>query len=95
MTLLTFMVLYADDFRYLALNLSHDEGYYYFMLTCFFIFLLEMMILSVVRAGYFLSFFFWMDALSTFSTVMEVPMVMNDLLGIEMFSASKSTQLAK
>ncbi len=95
MTVITFLVLYADDVRMLALQKSSDDGYYYFMLVCFFIFLLELITLSIVRKGYLFSFFFYMDVLSTFSTVMEIPLVMSDLLNIEVFSSQKSTKLAK
>jgi hypothetical protein len=48
-----------------------------------------------VRPGYAGSFYFWMDMASTFSTVMEIPLVMSDMLGIDAFSSSKSTKLAK
>ena len=47
---------------------------------------MEILLLSLVKEGYFLNFFFWMDLLSTISTVMEVPLVMNDLFGIEVYS---------
>jgi hypothetical protein len=65
------------------------------MLACFFVFALEIIVLSLVRPGYVLSFFFWMDVASTLSTVMEIPMVMSGLLGISIFSNTNSTKLAK
>jgi hypothetical protein len=65
------------------------------MLVSFFIFTIEIVLLSVVRPGYLFSFFFWMDVASTLSTIMEIPLVMNDLLGISAFSNNKSTKLAK
>jgi hypothetical protein len=95
MTALTFLVLYADDVRILAFDKDGDLKYYYFMISCFFAFSLEITVLSLVRPGYLWGFFFWMDLLSTISTVMEIPMVMSDLLGIEFFSQSKSAKLAK
>lgn len=95
MTVITFVVLYADDIRVLAIDKAHDEGYYYFMLSCFFLFFIEIVLLSLSRSGYIFSFFFWMDLLSTFSTVMEIPLVMNDILGIDIFDPSKSAKLAK
>lgn len=95
MTFLTFLVLYADDVRILAFDKDGDSKYYYFMLSCFFTFAVEIIVLSIIRPGYLWSFFFWMDLLSTISTVMEIPLVMNDLLGIEFFSQSKSAKLAK
>jgi hypothetical protein len=65
------------------------------MLISFFIFFIELIVLSFIREDYFLSFFFFMDVASTLSTIMEVPMVMGDLLGIEMFSSSKTSKLAR
>ena len=65
------------------------------MLVSFFVFFVEIVLLSVVRPGYLFSFFFWMDVASTLSTVMEIPMVMSGLLGISAFSNNKSTKLAK
>ena len=65
------------------------------MLISFFVFAIEIVLLSVVRPGYLFSFFFWMDVASTLSTVMEIPMVMSGLLGIQAFSNNKATRLTK
>jgi hypothetical protein len=39
----------------------------------------------VIRTGYVCSFFFWMDLVSTFSTVLDVPWAM-ELLGLGVLS---------
>jgi hypothetical protein len=52
------------------------------MITVFFIYLIEIIVLSIVRDEYAFSFFFYMDIASTFSCIIGVPIVMGDLLGI-------------
>jgi hypothetical protein len=49
---------------------------------------MEIVTLCLVRDGYILSFFFWMDMVSTFSMVLEVPWVVKDMLGLDILSGS-------
>lgn len=88
MTLITIYILYADDIRVLTVSKHEDHYIYITTLTCIFIFLLEIIVLSIVRKGYILSFFFWMDLISTLSTFLEIPWVINDLLGLSDLSTS-------
>ena len=75
MTFITIFVLYADDIRILSTDKNGDKYFYILTLICFFFFNLEILLLMVVRKGYICSFFFWMDVISTFSIVLEVPWV--------------------
>lgn len=49
----------------------------------------EFIMLTIVRPGYIFSFFFWMDLLSTISTAMDIPQVVN-LLMLSFLSAQSS-----
>ena len=78
MALITFYILYADSIREL-LDKSYDIGFYAASFTCIIIFLIEIIILSIVRKGYVCSFFFWMDLLSTLTTFLDIPWFINDV----------------
>lgn len=93
MTTLTVYVLYADDIRILSTDSHGDPKFYISILTCFFLFVFEILLLCIVRRGYICSFFFWMDLLSTLSMVLEVPWVIEDLLNLGFLS--DSTAIAK
>ena len=49
-----------------------DERLYSVLLSIFIIFILETLILTVVQAQYFLSFFFWMDVIGTLSMILDI-----------------------
>lgn len=62
------------------------------ILVFFFVFLFEILVLCIIRRGYIFSFFFWMDLISTFSTVFEIPFVI-EILQLDFLAAS--TNVAK
>lgn len=82
MGIITIYVLIADDFRLLVADKNSDEYFFITILACIGIFFFEIFLLSIFRKGYIFSFFFWMDLISTFSTFLEVPWILNDLLGL-------------
>ena len=65
------------------------------MIISFFIFFNEIALLSFARPGYLNSFFFYMDLASTLSTIIEIPMVMSGVFGIDFFNNNNSTKFAK
>lgn len=84
MTFLTIYILYADNIR-LLLDKSNDEIIFTTTFVCIIVFLSEIFVLSFVRKGYICSFFFWMDLISTISTFMDIPWVI-DGLGLSVLS---------
>jgi class 3 adenylate cyclase len=51
-------------------------------LTLWCLFLLELILNSLCKAGYFLSFFFWVDLVSAFSLVQEIPWIWAPMFGL-------------
>ena len=51
---------------------------YSILMAVFLFFSFESIILSVVQAGYFLGFFFWMDIIGTFSILLDIGWLYND-----------------
>jgi hypothetical protein len=58
---------------------SADQGLNVILVIVFIIFMLESFILSFVQEGYFLSFFFCMDVLGTFSILLDISWVADPL----------------
>mmetsp|Transcript_43369 Transcript_43369/g.41793 ORF Transcript_43369/g.41793 Transcript_43369/m.41793 type:complete len:155 (+) Transcript_43369:354-818(+) len=72
MTVITIYSLFFDDIRVLTLSKEYDEYFYGVTCFCMFCFLLEIVLASIVKEDYFLSFFFWLDLLSTGSMVGDI-----------------------
>lgn len=70
--LLTFYVLFINDVRQLIPNPAVDTPLFISMFVVFGLFAIEWLILSVVRKGYFLHFFFWLDLISTVSILLDI-----------------------
>jgi hypothetical protein len=68
--------------------------YYHLMFTSFWIFFFEMILLCLSRKDYMWSFNFWMDFLSTFSTLLEIPYVL-EIFGVNLTGGTGATKLAK
>jgi len=83
MTLITFYVLYVDDFRILVLPKSLDEVF--MALNCFslFIFLTEIIMSSFALPDYFLRFYFWLDLIATLSLISDITWIWYPIVGIE------------
>jgi hypothetical protein len=65
------------------------------MLAAFWIFFIEIIVVSVVRPGYLYSFNFYMDIASTLSTLIDIPIVMNNWFGIDLTGGASYTKASK
>lgn len=92
MNLVTIYSLFFDDIRIIALE-KEDDGYVYGV-ACFvfFLFLTEIILQSIVEEGYFASFFFWLDLLSTISLLPDIGWIMETFQDT---TTSKAASLAK
>lgn len=72
MTLFTTFALFGEDFRVSALSKEADYGFNIVTTICMFFFALDLICSSICKKGYFLSFFFWMDLLSTISLISDI-----------------------
>ncbi len=67
--------LFADDIRVMAFRKDADIGFDIINIICLITFMTEIIISVIVREGYFLSFFFWLDLISTVSLILDIQMV--------------------
>ncbi|GIL51039.1 hypothetical protein Vafri_7149 [Volvox africanus] len=72
---LTFFIIFEDDFKKICLPPTVDMPLEIIITVIFVLFSLEMAFSSLLRPGYFLGFYFWLDAIGTCSLVFEVPTV--------------------
>jgi hypothetical protein len=77
MTIITIYSLFFDDIRALAFSPSADNVFFTITLFCMFCFLIEIVLASIAKDDYFLTFFFWLDLVSTLSMITDVGWVMN------------------
>lgn len=82
MTVLTFFALFADDIRSIAFKENADDTFYDLTFVCFFFFCLELMLQSIFKPGYILSFTFWMDFISTVTLIFDIPWLSEAIFGI-------------
>jgi hypothetical protein len=76
----TIYALFGDDIKVAALPKSADLAFNILNLMALVIFTAEILISCKTRKDYFLSFFFWLDVLSTLSLVLDLTWVNNQLL---------------
>jgi hypothetical protein len=77
MTLITIYSLFFDDIRSLGFPKSADNVFYIITCFCMFCFLIEILLASIAKDDYFLTFFFWLDLVSTLSMITDVGWVMS------------------
>lgn len=77
MTVVTVYTLFFDDIRVILIPKAADDAFYTITVLCFLLFLFEIILSSVTKPGYWLSFFFWLDILATFSMVFDIGWIMD------------------
>uniref|UniRef100_A0A061R4B8 Adenylyl cyclase n=1 Tax=Tetraselmis sp. GSL018 TaxID=582737 RepID=A0A061R4B8_9CHLO len=92
--ILIFWALFGDDIRLAAFD--YEDDYVFVGLTYFLIaaFSLEIVLLTLVKPRYFLSFYFWLDIIATGSLVLDLPEVNDAILNTDNDSA-ETTNLAR
>lgn len=81
MCLVTTYTLFFDDIRVLAINKSYDPLFFLLTSISFFIFTAEIFLASVCKEVYVLTFFFWLDLVSTLSMLPDIGWFWNWLTG--------------
>lgn len=72
MSTITVYSLFFDDIRVLALDVADDEKVFVVTSICFAAFSIEIFLASLSKVDYFLSFFFWLDVVSTISMLPDI-----------------------
>jgi class 3 adenylate cyclase len=76
----TIWALFLQDIADLALNKSVDPGFGGINAFVFFLFVLDLILGSIGKPGYFPSLFFFLDLLATVSILPDVPFIWNPFL---------------
>ena len=96
MSVVTLYTLFFDDLRVLFIEKKHDEVFYLITTICFVLFMIEIVVGSLCRYPYFMTFFFWLDLVSTLSMLPDIGWFWDLITGDETnINATNATQLAK
>jgi hypothetical protein len=79
---LTFTDLFLEDIKTVLFSPSQDRVFGIMSLLVFCVFSMEVMLNSIVTPGYFLSVFFFLDAVSSVSLLPDVPWIWLPLVGL-------------
>lgn len=91
-SILTIYTLFFDDFRTALFDADKDTYFDDVGLFILGLFTLEIVVTSIFIDGYFLSFFFFLDIISTASIIFDVNFLSDIIFGTE--NSSSLTQLA-
>ena len=95
MAVVTIYTLFFDDIRILALPKKWDDFFYLLTAISLLLFTVEIIIACYAKKGYFNSFFFWLDVLSTVSMIFDIGWIMDNITFIYGGGADSATSIAK
>jgi hypothetical protein len=81
MTIVTIYALFGDDIRALCFAKSADTVFYGLTITAMSLFMIEIVIASISKEDYFLSFYFWLDLVATLSLIFDIGWFWDAILG--------------
>ena len=94
MTVVTIYALFFDDIRIIFFMKPTDDIFFGISTAALFFFTLELVIASIAKPQeYFLSFFFWLDLVSTLSLIPDIGWIWDNITNVQ--SADNATSLAK
>jgi hypothetical protein len=79
MAFITIYSLFGDDIRSVLFDASDDYIFYIMTSISFGFFIVEMILQSLLREDYWLSFYFWLDLISTLSLLTDIGWFMDAL----------------
>jgi hypothetical protein len=82
MVIITLWSLFADDIRASCLAPSYDLGFSVVTQIVMIIFFLEIVVLIIFKEDYFMSFYFFLDILSTVSLILDISYISDSMLNI-------------
>jgi hypothetical protein len=81
MSAITIYTLFFDDIRTIALTKEDDNICYIITCICFAAFTIEIFLASISKEEYFLTFFFWLDVVSTLSMIPDIGWIWDAMIG--------------
>jgi len=97
MTIITLYSIFLDDIRIIAFPKSVDNLFFGLTLFSFIAYCIEIILASVGIEGYFNSFFFWLDIVSTITMLPDCGWVWFPITqqGSALLATGKTTDIAK
>lgn len=83
MFLITLYALVGDDVKLLAFSKQSDDVFMWLNIFAITMFTIELILSSIGMKGYFGSFFFWLDLVSTLSIVTDIEPIWNAIIGAD------------
>ena len=80
-SIVTIYTLFFDDIRVLSLSKDTDDIFFGITSACFCIFTIEIFLAAICREEYFLTFFFWLDIVSTISMLPDIGWIWDFVTG--------------
>ena len=81
MTLITIYALIASDIKVIAFDVDADPVFIVITCISMAMFLIELILSSIGKDGYWLSFFFWLDLIATFSLITDIDPLVEAISG--------------
>ena len=81
MSSITVYSLFFDDIRMLATTLATDYIVFGVTSWAFAMFGLEIILASICKENYFMTFFFWLDVVSTMSMITDIGPIWDAMIG--------------
>mmetsp|Transcript_32582 Transcript_32582/g.49822 ORF Transcript_32582/g.49822 Transcript_32582/m.49822 type:complete len:169 (+) Transcript_32582:808-1314(+) len=96
MTLITIYALLGDDLKLLLFPKGTDDTFTLLTSASLIFFMVEIILASLAKPGYFNSFFFWLDLISTLSLITDIEPAMDAIFGAsDETDASDAVALAR
>lgn len=97
MTIITVYSLFFDDIRIIAFPKSADSVFFGLTLFSFIAYCLEIILASIAIDGYFNSFFFWLDVVSTVTMLPDCGWIWYPIMqqGSALLATGKTADIAK
>jgi len=94
MTFVTIYALFFDDIRIIAFHKSMDDVFYNLSFGCMVCFTVEILLSSYAKEDYLLSFYFWLDIISTISMIPDIGWIWDPLIHGGQIDSSDTIDLA-
>ena len=93
MTIVTLYALFGDDVKLAFFTKGADETFNYITTFALVLFCIEITLNSLCQDGYFNSFYFWLDMISTLSLITDISWIWNAIINKgDDYSASNAEQ---
>ena len=81
MSTITIYTLFFDDIRSISLSVYDDDICYGITCFCMAAFIIEIFLASISKENYFMTFFFWLDVISTLSMIPDIGWIWDAMIG--------------